>query len=290
MRAIAAILRWTGLRHLFGKSLMPTGSRVLNVKEQGDAMDDGETEGAAAAFVEETPDLGEDPAVRLRKIVLAVTGAGAAFALLFVASMFTLAQSPVPRASDVEIAEFYAGDGPRRLVVAGLYLLPLATVAFLWFIAVLRDWEVRSARRLNRVLASVQLLSGIGFITLCYASAAASVVTAFAIEFGDVPVDASVARQFPLFGQALLYVFAMRMAAIFVTSTTGIVRSSGIFPLWFVLVSYGVAAFLFLTATINVWLVLVFPAWVLLLCGMIIYRARTLSPTDVVVSGKARAA
>jgi hypothetical protein len=253
-------------------------------------MDGGGTESAAEAFVVEAPDLGEDPAARLMKVVLAVTGAGAAFAVLFVASMFTLSLSPGPRASDAEIAEFYAGDGPRRLVVAGLYLLPLATVAFLWFIAVLRDWEVRSARRLNRVLASVQLLSGIGFITLCYASAAASVVTAFAIEFGEAPLATSEARQFPLFGQALLYVFAMRMAAIFVTSTTGIVRSSGIFPLWFVLVSYGVAAFLFLTATVSLWLVLVFPAWVLLLCGMIIYRARTLSPAEVVVAGKARAA
>lgn len=207
-----------------------------------------------------------------------MAGAGAAFAVLFLASMFAFSRTPGPRASDAAIAAFYAGDDRRPLVLAGLYLLPLATVAFLWFVAILRDWESNSARRRSRVLANVQLLSAIGFITLSLASAAASTAAAFTVELAGVSFEPVIARQFPLYGAALLYVFAMRMAAIFVTSTIGIVRVTGIFPIWFVAASYVVAAVLFLAATLNVWLVLVFPVWVLLLCAIIAARAHAIVP------------
>lgn len=225
-----------------------------------------------------SPDRDADTAARLRRAALGTAAAGAAFAVLFVASMFALSRTPGPRASDAVIAAFYASDERRWIILTGLYLLPFATVAFLWFVAVLRDWESNSTRRLSRVLANVQILSGVGFLTLSLASAAASAVTAFANEFGGVQVEPTLARQFPLYGSALLYVFAMRMAAIFVTSTAGIIRATGIFPLWFVALSYLVAAFLFLAATLSVWLVLVFPVWVVILCALIVIRANTLPP------------
>lgn len=239
-----------------------------------------------AASSAKRADSGEELRNRLRKSARIAAGAGAAFAVLFVASMVSLARTPGARAGDAAIAAFYASDNDRRpLILAGLYLLPLAAVAFLWFVAILRDWESGGVRRLNRVLSNVQLLSGIGFITLSLAAAAASTVSAFATEFGAVPIDPSVARQFPLYGSALLYVFGMRMAAIFVTSTTGLIRSTGIFPRWFVVASYVVAAVLFLAATVNVWLVLVFPAWVLLLSGLIAFRAPATLPVAEAETG-----
>ena len=50
------------------------------------------------------------------------------------------------------------------------------------------------------------------------------------------------------------------------------------FPRWFVFASYGVAAALFLVATLNVWLVVVFPLWVLALNGIIWLHGRTIAP------------
>ena len=64
-------------------------------------------------------------------------------------------------------------------------------------------------------------------------------------------------------------VFGMRMAAIFVTSTAKIGHGAQVFPRWFVVGSAGVAAVLFLAATLNVWLVMVFPLWMLVLSGII---------------------
>lgn len=54
------------------------------------------------------------------------------------------------------------------------------------------------------------------------------------------------------------------------------------FPVWFLVVSYVVAAFLFLAATLSVWLVLVFPAWIIVVCAMIALRV----PLDPPVAGK----
>jgi hypothetical protein len=218
--------------------------------------------------------------IALRKVAQLTGALAVAFAILFLISVWVIATSPGPKSTDQELVEFYESDDKRRVVLVGLYVLPFAAVAFLWFLAVLREWVLASARRVNRLLSTVQLVSGVAFITLAFAAAAASTVTAAAVEFTDAPIDPGEARQFPIYGDVILFIFAMRMAAIFVTTTTNIVRHSGAFPRWFVIVSYAVAAFLFLSASLNPWLVLVFPLWMLILGGLIFFKARSI-PKDL---------
>jgi hypothetical protein len=218
--------------------------------------------------------------VALRKVAQLTGLLAAVFAVLFLISVWVIATSPNPKSTDQELIDFYESDDKRRFVLVGLYVLPFAAVAFLWFLAVLREWTLASARRVNRLLSNVQMVSAVAFITLAFAAAAASTVMAAAAEFTDAPIDPGEARQFPLYGDVLLFIFGMRMAAIFVTSTTNILRHSGVFPRWFVLASYAVAAFLFLTATLSFWLVLVFPLWMLTLGGLIFLKARSI-PKDL---------
>jgi hypothetical protein len=167
-------------------------------------------------------------------------------------------------------------------VLVGLYVLPFAAVAFLWFIALLREWVLASSRRVNRLLSNVQSVSGIAFITLAFAAAAASTVTAAAVEFTDAPLDPGEARQFPIYGDVLLFIFGMRMAAVFVMATTNLGRSADVFPRWFVVASIAVALFLFLSASLSLWLVLVFPLWMLALGGLLFFKARQI-PKGLVV-------
>jgi hypothetical protein len=98
---------------------------------------------------------------------------------------------------------------------------------------------------------------------------------ASSVELANLPVDPDVARQFPLYSRTLLIVFGMRMAAIFVTTTAKLGHEAQLLPRWFVFGSYGVAAALFLVATLNLWLVVVFPLWVLVLNGIIWFHTRT---------------
>jgi hypothetical protein len=68
----------------------------------------------------------------------------------------------------------------------------------------------------------------------------------------------------------------MRMAAIFVTTTAKLGYDAQLLPRWFLFGSYGVAAALFLVATLSVLLVVVFPLWVLALSGIIWFHGRSI--------------
>ena len=196
-----------------------------------------------------------------------------AFAVLFVVALLSLTQTPKLGSTDAELVAFYTSGNQRLVFLGGLYLLPLAAVAFIWFIAALREWVAGSADATNRLLGTVQMLSGISFITLAFTAAGAAAIVAASSGLSELPVDPTLARQFPLYGRTMLMVFGMRMAAIFVTSTARIGQEAQLFPRWFVSISFAVAAGLFLVATLNVWLALVFPAWVLLLSFVIWQRS-----------------
>lgn len=209
----------------------------------------------------------------------ALTGVvGALFAVLFIGSLYLLNTAPKPKESDQSYMDFYASDDRRKIVLVGLYILPLSAVAFIWFIAALRQWVAHSPKRGSQLHGTVQLVSGVAFITLALASAAASTMPAALVELSDNGLDASVARDFPLYGNALLLVFGVRMAAMFVITTTNVAMKIGFMPRWFGGVSIIVALVLFLSATLSVWLAVLFPLWVLSLGVLIIVQAYRMDP------------
>jgi hypothetical protein len=202
---------------------------------------------------------------------------GLAFAVLFVISILAFAQAPRMDAPDDVVITYYQ-DGSHQIVrIGSLYLLPLAAIAFLWFVASLHAWVELSGRPIDRLMSTVQMLGGVSFVTLALAAAAAATVASFSGEQDVISPD--LARQFPLLGRTLLVVFGMRMAALFVMSTAKLGQSSGLLPAWFQWLSIAVALALFASATLNVWLTLIFPLWVAVLCGMIWMR-RSLHPVN----------
>jgi hypothetical protein len=232
-----------------------------------------------------TPDsaAGEEPPERsLRRAAFLTAGVGIAHAVLFLLSFWLLSGTPKVTASDAEIVEYYRSGEERRFVLVGLYIMPFSGIAFVWFTVALRMWISGSARRVNVLLSNVQLASGIIFVAIFFMTAAALSVTAASVEFTDAPIDPVVARQFPNYGASLLFVFGMRMAAMFVFTTTNIGRHAGILPRWFVLVGFVVGLFLLLSATFSRLLALVFPAWILVLCAILLVRAREI-PKEAVL-------
>ncbi len=219
----------------------------------------------------------------LRKAAILTGAVGALFAVLFILSLWLLRSAPHPDEADREFITFYASDERRKIMLVGLYVLPFSAVAFIWFIAALRQWVAHSARRGSQMIGTVQLLSGIAFITLALASAAASTMPAALVEIGYDKVDPDMARDFPLYGNALLLVFGVRMAAMFVMTTANIGRASGYMPRWFSVLSIVLAAVLFLSFSITVWLIVLFPLWILALSALIIYHAYKADPESLEV-------
>jgi hypothetical protein len=221
----------------------------------------------------------------LRRAAYLTAAVGIAHALLFLLAYWLGSSGPGAGSPDAEFIEFYSSVGRRRLTLISLYLMPFAGIAFIWFIVALRMWVSGQVRRENLLLSNIQLVSGILFIGMFFAAAAAYSAMAASIEFAGGRIDTVAARNFPLYGSALLFVFAMRMAAMFVFTTSSIGRSAGILPRWFTYAGYAVGLFLLLSATFSRALVLVFPVWVLVLCTLLLLRARHI-PDDATLPGR----
>jgi len=211
----------------------------------------------------------------LRRAATLTALAGITHAVLFLVSIALLSTVPGPHATDEEVIAFYNSPETRRVLVVGLYLMPFAGIAFLWFIVSMRLW-IRSAvvHSRNELFSEVQLVSGIVFLALFLTAAAATSSTAAAVEFTDEPVTGIDARILPNFGSTLLLVLAMRMAAIFVISSTNLARSSPFIPRWFVIAGYVLGLFLLLSISLSTVLVLAFPTWIIVLCVLLLQRAR----------------
>ena len=220
--------------------------------------------------------VGTEGGPSMRSAAILTAAVGIAFTVLFLVAMYLLAQVPTYQASDAELIEFYENNGHRLLILAGLYVMPFAGIAFLWFIVALRRWVRMAAGESTRgaMFADMQLVSGIIFVSLFLASAAAGGSTAATVEWTSAPPSPAEARIMPSFATTLLLVLGMRMAAIFVFATSSLARSHDILPRWFVYSGYVVGLFLLLSVSLSPLLVIVFPAWMVVFCLLLIDRAR----------------
>jgi hypothetical protein len=195
--------------------------------------------------------------------------------LLLLAYWLIASRAPKLDASDSEYIAFYQDPDQRRIILlAGLYLIPFAGIAFIWFTVSLRMWLTGSVRRLTPLLSNLLLVCGIIYVGLLFCAGAAMSVSAATSEFASGDVEPAVARLFPQYGTAILLVFAMRMAAMTVFAMSNIGRTSGILPKWFSYLGYLLGAALLLTASLSSYLVVLFPAWVFLFCVILIDKAR----------------
>jgi len=190
--------------------------------------------------------------------------AGVLFAVLFSASL-VLVRMSVP--SDPFAEPNWVTDGAGRLRLA-MTLVPLAGIAFLWFLGVLRD---RLGDYEDRFFSSVFFGSGLLFLAMVFVSMAmAGGIVTSAAEGAGQAYDVEVVR----FGRATMLeisnVYALRMAAVFMISLGTIWLRTGLMPRWLVGVTYALALMLLVVTTLSLWTTLVFPAWVLLVSLLIL--------------------
>jgi hypothetical protein len=196
--------------------------------------------------------------------------AGLAFAVLFVTSLALLRNHPTGGSTVAEIRDFYAGEGSGGNALVGVYLAPFAGIAFLWFIAVVRNLI---GDREDRFFSTVFLGSGLLFVAMLFIAAGVSGAMMAAVRYHDEPIPSlqSVATIRSLaFG--FLFVYAMRMAAVFMIVVSTIGLRLRILPRWLVVSGYGAALVLVLNVSYSELLILVFPAWVAAVSVVILTR------------------
>ncbi|MFD8302745.1 hypothetical protein ACFV29_10385 [Streptomyces sp. NPDC059690] len=187
--------------------------------------------------------------------------AGVAFAVLLAAAIVMM-RIALPDGGDVTV-----DTGERSAVRTALELLPFAGIAFLWFMGALRE---QTGEGEDRFFATVFLGSGLVFVATLFGVAAA---------IGTVLAEG---RQQPPFGRdfayALLTTYAMRMAAVFIITTSTIGRRLGVLARPLVALGYLAGLTLLVVGASVPWSELVFPAWALLLSLNILRRRRPAPP------------
>jgi hypothetical protein len=193
----------------------------------------------------------------------AASVAGIVFGVLL-ATTFVLIAVALPR--DPNAASSI--DERRTAVTVAVLVAPLAGIAFLWFIGVVRD---RVGELEDRFFSTVLIGSGLLFLAMTYVATgvAAALVATFDVQ-PEAIVDGGTYR----FAREVMFritnLFALRMAGVFMVAFATIGLRTRAFPRWLGLLTYVLAVVLLVVVTLNRWVLLVFPAWAVLVSAVIL--------------------
>ena len=180
--------------------------------------------------------------------------AGLIFAVLFVASVLILRSFVEPSSSGLlaAIGDLF-GD---HVSIVPAYLVPFAGIAFLWFIAVVRD-QIGVFE--DRFFSTVFLGSGFVFVAMLFsaASVVAGLLTLAQPTSSTTDLGQSIAR-------GMFYIYGARSAGVFTIVASMIALRTGALYRWAALTGLIIGLVLLLSAGSFDWVILLFPAWVTL--------------------------
>lgn len=192
--------------------------------------------------------------------------AGILFALIM-GTVVTLVRLASPFRSEPGI--WLTDHSHRAQITLAITLVPYAGIAFLWFIGVIRS---QLGAREDRLFATVFLGSGLLFVAMLFAGAA--VMGGLLVLYDDkIAVAADTLSLASALSAALLLTFGIRMAAVFTLVVTNLGRRAEISPRWLVILGYITGVVLLFIPANFPWASMVFPAWVLVLSCVILFRA-----------------
>jgi hypothetical protein len=142
-----------------------------------------------------------------------------------------------------------------------LDLVPFAGISFLWFVGVLRD---RLGVLEDRFFATVFLGSALLFLAMLFiaATVAGGIIRLLISGLGnEIGSGAYALARIQAFQAA--HTYAMKMAGVFMISTSTISLRTGIVPRWMAFLGFALALVLLLSVGTFEWILLVFPLWVL---------------------------
>jgi hypothetical protein len=179
------------------------------------------------------------------------------FSMLFGASLVLLQTALDP---DPSVVIDWDGPAGGRVRLA-MTLMPFAGIAFLWFIGVVRD---RLGEFEDRFFSTVSLGSGLLFVAMVFASMS---IAGGLLATASADLSAEAEQGVVAFGRAVMLqisnVYALRMGGVFMLSLGTVWLRTGLMPRWLVATTYVLAVALLVIASLNLWVTLLFPAWVL---------------------------
>jgi len=245
---------------------------------------DDDSKGGSSATAGEHSDLdaGDQRLGQKARSLEAAAIAGLVYAVLAIVGLSLLSQFPDLDQTEQEITAWFDDPAHQSSLIIGLNLVAVSSVAFLWFVAVIR-------RRLgdleDRFFGTVFFGSSIVYVALWLVGAAAlaaPAVTTTVLASSSVSEEsASLAAGI---GAGLVLVVAPRMQAVFVITTSTVILRSAILPRWLAIVGFVAGAGMFVFPLVYRPLGLAFPVWVFIV-SLVIFVHRPPDATDQVTAG-----
>ena len=185
--------------------------------------------------------------------------AGIVFCVLSITSLLLIRSAipPYGQGSAIEVVKH------SQIISLSLDLVPFAGIAFLWFVAVLRD---QLGEFEDRFFATVFLGSGLLYIAMFFASAALAggllgvlgSGTENSVHSGTYAVTRAEINE-------MLNIYGIKMAGVFMISFSTIALRTRILPRSLAFLGWALALLLLLSIGTIAWAPMVFPLWVFLL-------------------------
>ena len=190
--------------------------------------------------------------------------AGILFAVLSI-SIIIIFQVSIP-ADSYSQTDWLAEQSGNITLAVGLF--PFAGIAFLWFMGVVRD---RLGYLEDQFFSTLFFGSGLLYLAMIFVTAAiaGSIITIYAVD-PEMIAEGGLYS----FSRTMIYkfnnVFAMRMAAMFMTALGTIWVRTRLMPRWLAISTYLIAITLLIGISFFPWTTLLFPSWVLVISAYIL--------------------
>jgi hypothetical protein len=187
-------------------------------------------------------------------------------------SLRGLLSAPGLGASDAEIADYYADPANGRTALVWLQVLVFSTIAFLWFVGVVRG---RIGDREPKLFGTVFLGASILLAGLLFLGATLLAAPAIQAVVADTAPDPGATSLLRAGAAVVLSVFLPRIATLVMFSTASLARATGALPRWLVVLTFAVGLFELLNVTIVTPTIFVVPAWIALVSVVLLVRQPT---------------
>jgi hypothetical protein len=204
--------------------------------------------------------------------VQAAAIAGIVSAVCWSIGLRGLLATPPLDATAAEIIDFYSDPESAVSAAVLLQVIVVGTIAFLWFVGVIRS---RLGDVEPRLFGTVFLGGAILLAALIFVGTAALAAPTILIDIGHQTPEPGLAAMTRSLAAIVLSVFAPRIAALFMFSTASLGRATGALPTWLVVVTYVIGVGQLINVTISQPNIYVVPAWTALVSIVLLVRPPT---------------
>lgn len=209
---------------------------------------------------------------RLRRRAVSIEAAaiaGLVCAVGWSLSLGGLLTVPEVGADAAEITSFYAEPAVGAYTLLWLNVLVASTIAFLWFVGVIRG---RLGDNEPKLFGTVFFGASILLAAMLFVGASLLAAPAMLVAIGDTAPAPEVVSMTRAAAATVLSVITPRVATLVLFATAGLGRSTGALPRWLVMTTYVIGVGVFVNVTVARPTIFIVPAWIALVSVVLLVR------------------